>query len=121
MVDTAGAATTAAMAAEAAAMAAEAAAMAAEAAAMAAEAAAMAAEAAAMAAEAAAIVMNMVANNVMAVAMVEVEEEALEAIDPTEAKRDLVETEGVVGMAPAAQTMATSRHTVFKARWLSIF
>ena len=45
------------------------------------------------------------------------------AIGAAEATQDMAVTEGVVAMATAAATAAltTSRHTIFKARWLSIF
>jgi hypothetical protein len=66
--------------------------------------------------------MSMVAKDAMAVATVE---EVLGAIETAEATLDTVETEGAVVMAPVTQTVAaattTSRHTVFKARWFSIF
>ena len=76
----------------------------------------------AMAAETA-TVMTMVANDAMAPATAE--EEVLGAIETAEATLDMVETEGAVVMAQVTQTVATatttSRHTVFKARWFSIF
>jgi hypothetical protein len=82
---------------------------------------AMAAEVAAvaMAAEVAAPAMSMVAKGAMAVETVE---EVLGAID-TAATLDTVETEGAVAMAQMTgkAAAATSRHTVFKARWFSIF
>jgi hypothetical protein len=89
---------------------------------------AMAAEVAAvaMAAEVATPAMSMVAKDAMAVETVE---EVLGAIDTaaTTTTPDMVETEGAVAMAQmtytaaAAAAAATSRHTVFKARWFSIF
>ena len=70
--------------------------------------------------------MIMVAANDAMAAPTGVEEEVLEAIDAAVALQAMVEIEGVVAMAPAADIAAaaattTSRHTVFKARWLSIF
>jgi hypothetical protein len=86
---------------------------------MAAEAAAMAAEAAAMAATA----MNVEATAAMEAATVE---EVPGAIEAAEATPGMVKKGGVAAMAPTMDTVAaaittTSRHTVFKARWLSIF
>ena len=72
----------------------------------------------AMAAETA-TVMSMEANDAMATGE---EEEVLEAIGAAEARPDTVATEGAAAMTTAAvATTTTSRHTVFKARWLSIF
>jgi hypothetical protein len=86
---------------------------------------AMAAEVAAvaMAAEVATPAMSMVAKDAMAVETVE---EVLGAIDTaaTTTTPDMVETEGAVAMAQMTYTAAaaaTSRHTVFKAHWFSIF
>ena len=85
----------------------------------------MAAEVAvAMAAEVAATAMSEVVDN--GAMLVVTVEEILEAIGATGAKPDIVEIEDVVAMAPttdivAAVTTTTSRHTVFKARWFSIF
>lgn len=78
----------------------------------------------AMAAEAA-TAMSGVANDAMAAATVE---EVPVAIGAAGARQDMAATEGAVAMATAADTAAAaattttiSRHTVFKARWLSIF
>ena len=74
------------------------------------------------AAETATAMSMVVANDAMAVAMVE---EVMVAIGVAGARPDMVATEGAVAMATAAvaaaTTTTTSRHTVFKARWLSIF
>jgi hypothetical protein len=45
------------------------------------------------------------------------------AIGIAGARQDMVAIEGAVAMATAADTATTtiSRHTIFKARWLSIF
>lgn len=76
----------------------------------------------AMAAETATVVMSMVvANDAMAEATAE---EVLGAMGAAEPGPDMVATEGAVAMATAAiaaTTTTTSRHTVFKARWFSIF
>ncbi|HEX2472012.1 MAG TPA: hypothetical protein VHJ59_04620, partial [Nitrososphaera sp.] len=74
----------------------------------------------------AATAMSGVANDAMAAATVE---EVPVAIDAAGARQDMAATEGAVAMATAADTAAAtttttttiSRHTVFKARWLSIF
>lgn len=80
-----------------------------------------------MAAEMATAMNMVVANDAMAAATVE---EVLGAIGVAGARQDMVATEGAVAMVTAADTVAaaaaattttTSRHTVFKARWLSIF
>ena len=80
-----------------------------------------------MAAETATAMSMVVVNDAMAVAMVE---EIPVAIGVAGARPDMVATEGAVAMvtaadtvtaAAAAATTTTSRHTVFKARWLSIF
>ena len=65
-----------------------------------------------------------VANDAMAA-----EEEVPVAIEAAGARADMVATEGAVAMVTTADTAAAattatttiSRHTVFKARWLSIF
>ena len=79
----------------------------------------------AMAVEAATAMSMVVANDAMAVATVE---EVMVAIGVAGARPDMVGTEGAVAMVTAAvaaatttTTTTTSRHTVFKARWLSIF
>jgi hypothetical protein len=79
----------------------------------------------AMAAETATAMSTVVVNDAMAVATVE---EVPVAMGTTGATPDIVATEGAVAMvtaadivAAAAATTTTSRHTVFKARWLSIF
>jgi hypothetical protein len=76
-----------------------------------------------MAAEAAtamSVVVVVVANDAMAAAAVE---EVTVAMGTAGARLDMVATEGAVAMVTAAVAAATttSRHTVFKARWLSIF
>ena len=76
-----------------------------------------------MAAEAATEMSVVVANGVMAAATVE---EVPVAIGVVGARPDMVATEGAVAMVTAADTAAAttttiSRHTVFKAGWLSIF
>lgn len=76
-----------------------------------------------MAAETATAMSMVVANGAMAAATVE---EVPVAIGIAEARPDMVATEGAVAMVTAADTVAAatttiSRHTVFKARWLSIF
>jgi len=79
-----------------------------------------------MAVEAATAMSVAVANDAMAAA----EEEVPVAIEATGVRAYMVATEGAVAMvATAADTAAVtatatttiSRHTVFKARWLSIF
>ena len=76
----------------------------------------------AMAAETANAMNVVVANGAMALATVE---EVPVAMGTAGATPDMVATEGAVAMVTAADTAATtttiSRHTVFKARWLSIF
>ena len=75
----------------------------------------------AMAAAETATVMSMVvANDAMAEATAE---EVLGAMGAAEPGPDMVATEGAVAMVTAAvaATTTTSRHTVFKARWPSIF
>ena len=75
----------------------------------------------AMAAETATVMRMVVANDARAEATAE---EVLGALGTAEAGQDMVATEGAVAMATAAvatTTTTTSRHTVFKARWLSIF
>jgi hypothetical protein len=66
-----------------------------------------------------------VANDAMVVATVE---EVMVDIGVAGARPDMVATEGAVAMVTAADTAAaattttiSSRHTIFKARWLSIF
>jgi hypothetical protein len=61
-----------------------------------------------------------VANDAMAAAAVE---EVTVAMGTAGARLDMVATEGAVAMVTAAVVAitTTSRHTVFKARWLSIF
>ena len=77
-----------------------------------------------MAAETATAMTMVVVNDAMAVATVE---EIPVAIGIAGARPDMVATEGAVAMVTAADTVTaaatttTSRHTVFKARWLSIF
>jgi hypothetical protein len=74
-----------------------------------------------MAAETATAMSMVVANDAMAVATVE---EVMVVIGVAGARPDMVGTEGAVAMATVAvatTTTTTSRHTVFKARWLSIF
>ena len=63
------------------------------------------------------------AHDVMAAVENEEAEVVTIAIGAAEATQDMAGTEGVVAMATAAATAAltTSRHTIFKARWLSIF
>lgn len=65
-------------------------------------------------------VVVVVANDAMAAAAVE---EVTVAMGTAGARLDMVATEGAVAMVTAAVAAATttSRHTVFKARWLSIF
>jgi hypothetical protein len=77
------------------------------------------------AATAMSMVVVVVANGAMAVATVE---EVIVAIGIAEARPDMVATEGAVATVTAADTAAatttttiSSRHTIFKARWLSIF
>ena len=69
--------------------------------------------------------MMVAAHDAMEAAENEQEEEEVVtmAIGEAEATQDMAATEGVVAMATAADTAAptTSRHTIFKARWLSIF
>ena len=74
----------------------------------------------AMAAETATAMNVVVANGAMAAATVE---EVPVAMGTAGATPDMVATEGAVAMATAALATTTtiSRHTVFKARWLSIF
>ena len=76
----------------------------------------------AMAAETATAMSVVVANDAMAVATVE---EVPVAMGIAGATPDMVATEGAVAMVTAADTAAAtttiSRHTVFKALWLSIF
>ncbi len=62
-----------------------------------------------------------VANDAMAAAAAA--EEVTVAMGTAGARLDMVATEGAVAMVTAAvaATTTTSRHTVFKARWLSIF
>jgi hypothetical protein len=66
-------------------------------------------------------VVVVVANDAMAAAAVV--EEVTVAMGTAGARLDMVATEGAVAMVTAAVAAATttSRHTVFKARWLSIF
>ena len=76
----------------------------------------------AMAAEAA-TAMSGVANDAMAAVTAE---EVPVAIGAAGTRQDMAAIEGAVAMATAADTEAVttttiSRHTVFKARWLSIF
>jgi hypothetical protein len=73
-----------------------------------------------MAAETATVMSMVVANDAMAEATAE---EVLGAMGAAEPGQDMVATEGAVAMATAAvaTTTTTSRHTVFKAGWLSIF
>ena len=75
----------------------------------------------AMAAAETVTVMSMVvANDAMAEVTAE---EVLGAIGAAEPRQDMVATEGAAAMVTAAvaATTTTSRHTVFKARWPSIF
>ena len=73
-----------------------------------------------MAAETATVMSMVVANDTMAEATAE---EVLGAMGAAEPGQVMVATEGAVAMATAAvaTTTTTSRHTVFKAGWLSIF
>ena len=74
----------------------------------------------AMAAEVATTTGMVVANDAMAEATAE---EVLGATGAAEPRPDTAATEGAAAMATVAvaATTTTSRHTVFKARWLSIF
>jgi hypothetical protein len=80
--------------------------------------------AAAMAAGAAATAIMVVADDTMA-AVGKGEEVTVDIGAAAEATQDMARTEGAAAMATAADTAAvaaaTSRHTIFKARWLSIF
>jgi hypothetical protein len=75
------------------------------------------------AAEAATAMSGVAANDAMAAVTAE---EVLVAIGAAGTRQDMAAIEGAVAMATAADTAAVttttiSRHTVFKARWLSIF
>ena len=79
----------------------------------------------AMAAEAATAMSGVAANDAMAAVTAE---EVPVAIGAAGARQDMAAIEGAVAMATAADTAVVittittiSRHTVFKARWLSIF
>ena len=82
----------------------------------------------AMQIEEVAIAVNKAVNDAMAA---DILEEPLEGIGTIGTTRDMAGIEGVVALAPAADilviatttatTSTTSGHTVFKARWLSIF
>jgi hypothetical protein len=74
-----------------------------------------------MAAEATTATMVVATDDAMAA--VEKEEEVTVAIGAAEATQDMAAIEGVVAMATAVAMAAatTSRHTIFKARRLSIF
>ena len=77
----------------------------------------------AMAAEAATAMSGVAANDAMAAVTAE---EVPVAIGAAGTRQDMAAIEGAVAMATAADTAAVttttiSRHTVFKARWLSIF
>ncbi len=78
--------------------------------------------AAATAVEVITAMMVAAAHDVMAAVENEEAEVVTIAIGAAEATQDMAATEGVVAMATAAATAAltTSRHTIFKARWLSI-